>query len=287
MLSKRKAVCDAIVVAVFAALALGPWARVFGDRMDLAHMLSGPSAAHPLGTDNMGRDLLVRIAAAVRDGVLPLWGGVVVGSALGLALGVIGIRLRGSWPLRLFDVAAAALASVPIGLVAFGWAAWNERAGLMPVLVSLSTLFAVRGYLQVRDLYRHDQNLGYWQAHQALGGTLTERVWRYGVLGGWRRALMQAWGFNLRVAVAIEASLSYLGFGIQEPNASFGNLLAAHFDLYLKGHGGILLVIVSVLGVTAAFPASAMNLGTVRWKRRHSQTWPLKSVSSASTSTAA
>ncbi len=275
MRDQRKAAADLLVILAFLALALGPWARLYGERMDLAHMLAGPSAAHPLGTDNMGRDLLVRVAAAIREGVLPLWGGVLVGTAAGLALGVLALLARarrGARPfLRAVDLGAALLASVPVGLVAFGWAAWNERAGLTPVLGSLASLFAVRAYLEVRDLDRHDQNLGYWQAHAALGGTLFSRIWRYGVRGGWARPLVSMLGFNLRVAVAIEASLSYLGFGIQEPKASFGNLLSAHFDLYLKGHWQILLLIVAVLAITAAFPASAASLALARRARREVQ----------------
>jgi peptide/nickel transport system permease protein len=271
------------IVAAFLLLALGPWARLFGERMDLAHMLADPSWQHPLGTDSMGRDLLVRVATAIREGVLPLWAGVLAGTAAGVLLGVgavIARERRGFRPAtRVFDVLAAVLAAVPVGLVAFGWAAVNERAGLMPVLVSLSTLFAIRAYLEVRNLDRHDQNLGYWQAHAALGGTKANRVWRYGVFGGWARPLATMLGFNLRVAVAIEASLSYLGFGIQEPKASFGNLLAAHFELYLKGHWQILLIIVAALALTAAFPASLVAL---RFKP-----WPSKNVSFASISTEA
>jgi len=71
---------------------------------------------------------------------------------------------------------------------------------------------------------------------------------------------MAVLGFQLRVAVAAEASLSFLGFGIQEPQPSFGNMLSSHFDLYLKGHWSVLLVIVGGLALAALFPASLAAL---------------------------
>jgi ABC-type dipeptide/oligopeptide/nickel transport system permease subunit len=74
-------------------------------------------------------------------------------------------------------------------------------------------------------------------------------------------------GFHLRTAVAIEASLSYLGFGIQEPSPSFGNMLAAHFDLYLKGQWYVLGILVLWLGVTAAFPQAVLTLSQSQVRR--------------------
>ena len=53
--------------------------------------------------------------------------------------------------------------------------------------------------------------------------------------------------FHMKMAVVIEASLSYLGFGVQEPQASFGNMLASHFELYLRGQWQIMLLIVDGL----------------------------------------
>src|SRR5690606_6943936 len=130
--------------------------------------------------------------------------------------------------------------SVPVGVVAFAWAAVQERAGLTPVLVSLAVVFAVRTALQVQDLFRHDAFLGYWEAHASMGGRLFSRLMSYGISGRWKWGLLDTLAFHLKAGVAIEASLSYLGFGIQEPQPSFGNILSSHLDLFLSGNWFIL-----------------------------------------------
>ncbi len=256
--------CSVLMVVAFALLLCVPWSIWFGARVNLADALALPSLRHPLGADSLGRDLLVRAAEAVLGAVLPLWLGVLVATLVGVLLG-IGMICLGTcrlWrPLiASFDAVAVVLVSVPVCLTAFAWAALREHAGLMPVLISLTLVFTLRTYLQVRDLYRKDETLAYWTAHAALGGRLLFRLVSYGIVTSWRRTLATSLGFHLRTAVAIEASLSYLGFGIQEPSASFGNMLAAHFDLFLKGQWYVLVVLIGCLAATAALPRALLIL---------------------------
>lgn len=246
----------------FALLAVVPWASIVSAEFNLTNMLATPSIAHPLGTDNLGRDLLVRLSEAVKYSVMPIWLGVLISSLLGCFLGVFSIQwriLKSMSPMvDLSRLLATVVVSIPVGLMAFSWAALGEQTGLVPVMCSICLVFALRNYLMICDLYRHDEHKGFWQAHASIGGRLGHRLWRYGVLGEWKWPLLDALGFHLKAAVAIEASLSYLGFGIQEPTASFGNMLASHFDLYLKGHWYVLIVIVCSLALCAAIPAIAL-----------------------------
>lgn len=251
---------DVLCVVAFLALVIFPWGDFLGRGMSLSSMLQPPSFVHPLGTDNLGRDLLVRCADAVRGAVLPLWFGVLVATLCGVALAILSITLESHRTWGYFSLwlqgFAAILASIPVGIAAFAWAVYSEKAGLGPVLFAVSVLFFVRAFLQSIDLYRHDKFLGYWEAHRAIGGSQLSRLLKYGLRYSWKWRLADGFGFHLRAAVAIEASLSYLGFGIQEPNASFGNMLASHFDAYLKGDFHSLVIIVLMLALTAAFPAS-------------------------------
>jgi peptide/nickel transport system permease protein len=253
-----------IFLILFLLLVVIPWENFLNTGFELSNMLATPSFSHPLGTDNMGRDLLYRISQALRSSVLPLWGGVLLASACGCALGVFTIQVRVknlfSPFIDAFKLFAVVVVSIPIGLLAFSWAAFGEITGLMPVLVSMCLVFLMRSFLQIWDFYRHDEFKGYWEAHAAMGGSLGRRLWNYGIFGEWRWGLIEALSFHLKAAVAIEASLSYLGFGVQEPQPSFGNMLASHFDLYLKGHWYILFLIVGALALCAATPNAASAL---------------------------
>jgi len=261
-----------VVIVVVFSLTLGmPWSLWFSPKVNLSAALSSPAWAHPLGTDNLGRDLLARTGEALLGAVLPLWCGVLAATLLGMGLSLIMICLlrRQIWRpfVAWFDLVAAGVVSIPVCLAAFAWAALRERAGLVPVIYTLSTVVALRTYLQLRDLYRQDEQLAYWTAHAALGGSLLIRLIRYGLCAAWTQPLAMSLGFHLRTAVAIEASLSYLGFGVQEPSPSFGNMLAAHFDLYLKGQWYVLVILVLGLGVTASLPQAVLTLSRGETRR--------------------
>jgi ABC-type dipeptide/oligopeptide/nickel transport system permease subunit len=166
------------------------------------------------------------------------------------------------------DAAMALACGLPVGVVAFAWAAFREEAGLVAVMASLAPLAGALAYLRLRDLARRDAALAYWEAHRAAGGSLADRVLRYGIAGAWRAPLLALLGFLLRVAVAVEAALSYLGFGVVEPQASFGNILAAHFELYLRGEWRVLAVVAAALALAAAFPSALLEVGAALARSR-------------------
>lgn len=266
MLERRhlKSLMPIITLVAFACLALLPWELWYGGGVHLTDAMAPLSRTHPLGADNLGRDVVVRLAMAVRGAVAPLWLAVAAGCVAGIGASWITLVWRGSRPGHVLVTGLDALAGIGAGLpaviVAFGLAVLWEGAGLMPVAVSLAVLFGLRSYLEVQDWARQDSRLGFWTAHAALGGSAGKRLWRYGVFGAWRAPLLQSLAFHLRAAVAVEAALSYLGFGVQEPQASFGNMLSSHFDLYLKGDWQILIIIVAALVLTVAVPVAVSRL---------------------------
>ena len=255
---------DIGATALFCILALVPWAHWLSDKINLQSMNAMPSWQHPLGTDVMGRDLLVRLGQAASKAVWPLWFAVTLASALGIALALLTLSSteyrvpRSTW-LALEGIAAV-LASIPVTVTTFLWAAFFEQAGATSVITSLCLVFTARAFLHIKNLFRQDSKLAYWTAHEAMGGRTLKRLWRYGVSSSWAPDLLNGLSLNLRVAVTVEASLSYLGFGMQEPEASFGNILATHFDGYLKGHWWVLTMTILALAVTASAPQAAVRL---------------------------
>ena len=103
----------------------------------------------------------------------------------------------------------------------------------------------------VQSEFAIDRHLGYWVAHRSLGGSLGQRVWQYGALRRWRDIFIENLVFHMSMAVSIEAALSYLDFGIQPPHLSYGNILSAHYHLFLKGHW--LQLGVTVVGMAVAY----------------------------------
>lgn len=255
---------DLTIIAIFIGVALLPWEQFVTNRVNLTNILAPISLQHPLGTDNLGRDLVTRIHLAITDTVLPLWILVLVSCLGGGAVAVANLVLRGRYVIvrfvgLLIDLMAIIVVSIPVGILVFYYTLSFERAGFLPVALALSVIFAFRTYFEVINLFKESSALGYWQAHQALGGSLWYRVLRYGILGSWKWSLLNSLSFNLTVVVTIEASLSYLGFGIQEPVASFGNMLASHFDIYLKGQMELLIILIGAISLTATFPISLVN----------------------------
>jgi peptide/nickel transport system permease protein len=246
-------------LAFFLSLAIFPWDHFYPAKISLSSIASPISWDHLLGADNLGRDLLTRLAGAVQGAVLPLWVSVSVFTVLGISLGFLALVIAQknkflSQLISLSQIVAAVFASLPVSVAIFFLVVKFDAVGLWPVLIVLGALFALRSYLQMFNLFEEDHRLAYWQAHHAMGGSIAGRIFRYGLMNRWGGNLFSSYCFHLQIAVAIEASLSYLGFGVQEPQASFGNMLASHFDMYLKGHWQIVAIIVFVMFVVTQAP---------------------------------
>ncbi len=261
---------DLIFLAAFILLILFQFVQAIPgvsniqDSLDLGNALSPPSLTHPMGTDNLGRDLLLRLSEVMTRTVIPLWIGVFCSLLVGIICAFIFIHCIGHRLLgvaeKIFFFLTSFVASIPISVICFGVAVVIERSNLFSVLLPLVVLFGMQTYHTITNFYRRDQRLGFWVAHQTMGGSLAGRILRYGILRSWRQDILSLLSFQLKVAISIEASLSYLGFGIQEPDPSFGNMLASHFDLYLKGEWSILLFIILIFILTSAVPVSITRI---------------------------
>lgn len=243
---------DLLLLMVFAGLTWVPFASWFSDTPDLSLANLGPQWTHPLGTDALGRDLLVRLTAALRYTVQPLWAIVSLSSLGGYALASLAPYRLG---LQLIVHAMAVLiGALPIGISVFFMAAIHEKTGLSTVLLAMAALSFALSYLRLTGLLARDQNLLFWQAHHAIGGSLGHRILRYGWCSHWRGELVQQWASLLALSIGVEASLSYLGFGVAEPLPSLGNILASHFSDMVHGQFRVALLVVLLLALVVAVP---------------------------------
>lgn len=260
----RKNFIDVVIVMCSLALL---WFALSTDQVtavSLGNMMQAPSMDHVLGTDNLGRDLAQRLGSVFINAVIPLWLCVLIASALGIGIAILHVAGTLWRPYKQLNLLIQSLislaASVPVGIAAFVAAAHFGQAGLQPVFWTLLGFFTIRMFLMTVNLYARDQGLAYWQAHESLGGTLTHRLWFYGVTAHWKHELWDQTRFHMGACIAIEAAISYLGFGIQEPHASFGNMLASHFDSYLHGQWVQLIIIVISMTFLSLLPTAAERL---------------------------
>jgi ABC-type dipeptide/oligopeptide/nickel transport system permease subunit len=199
-----------------------PNAQVLLDR------LQSPSASHPLGTDELGRDQLARLLAATR---ISLWAalqatvvGVVLGVPLGLLAGTVGGRLDGVVS-RAFD----AVQSVPALILAIAVVAVLGRQ-LTPAMISIGVAFSPTFYRVSRAAASTVAGETYVEASRSMGQRTTRIVLDH-VLGNVAAALVVVISTTFAFGILAEAALSYLGLGTQPPSASLGSMLTSAANL--------------------------------------------------------
>ncbi|PYR79257.1 MAG: peptide ABC transporter permease [Acidobacteria bacterium] len=216
----------AVIVAVAALAALvGPLLTPYDPSAQaLALRLQGPSLAHPLGLDELGRDILARLLAGARISFLV--GVVVVGvsSAIGMTLGSIAGYFGGVVDdaiSRVIDV----LMAFPGILLAIALV-----AVLGPSLTNVVLALCVIGWVGYARLVRGQalraREFEYVQAARALGAGPGRVVLRHVLPTAIPAVVVQA-TLGMAGAIIAEASLSFLGLGVQPPTPSWGTMLDA------------------------------------------------------------
>ena len=206
-------------------------APVFGSpvHQDFAHGLSksgfpiGISARYPLGTDTLGRSMLARLAYGARASMVVASVSTVSTLTVALAVGVVAGFQRGrteSALMRLTDVALA----FPAVLVALILAALLP-AGLFRVLVIITVLFWAYPARIVYSEALRMRSRGFVEAAEASGSSARATIRRH-ILPHLFPLVVSYAPLNAAAAILFEATLSYLGAGIDPPAASWGNMIA-------------------------------------------------------------
>jgi peptide/nickel transport system permease protein len=207
-----------VLVAVFAPLLAThhPLATDYGA------MLSPPSAQHWLGTDAHGRDVYSRLLYGSRTALLVGFGASVIGATLGAVLGVASAYFGGKLDLvlqRFMDV----FLSLPLIILALsvvvilGTGAFNVILAIMIPMVPRCALVVRSSALAIREM-------PYIDAARAAGYGHLRIILRHMLPNVMAAYLILLTAF-LGQAILAEASLSFLGLGVQEPTAAWGLML--------------------------------------------------------------
>ncbi|MDH6120204.1 peptide/nickel transport system permease protein [Kitasatospora sp. GAS204A] len=219
----------AAMLASLVVLALaGPllWGAA-ADRPDPAAVLQGPSAAHPFGTDNLGRDVLDRVLTATRPSLLLALAAVLLGATGGILLGastaVVGRRAR-----RLLTGLINLLLAFPALLVAM-FLAVVFGAGADGAMLALAVA-GVPGFARLaQTLAAAVAGTDHLASARVLGLRRHRLLWRH-VLPNIAEPLLLSTTTAAGTALVALAGLSFLGLGVQPPGYDWGQLLNQGLD---------------------------------------------------------
>ena len=189
---------------------------------DLSQRLNGPSRAHPLGLDELGRDLLARLLLGARISLAVGFAVVTISSLIGVTVGAIAGYLGGIVDDvlgRIMDI----LLAFPGILLAIALV-----AVLGPSLVNVVFALVVIGWVGYARLVRGQvlkvREMEYVQAARAAGAPISRVLVRHVIPATFSAVTVQA-TLGMAGAIIAEASLSFLGLGVQPPTPSWGTML--------------------------------------------------------------
>jgi peptide/nickel transport system permease protein len=195
--------------------------------LDLRNRLSPPIGLggtwlHPLGTDELGRDVLARLIYSIRTSLLIAFGATIIGALVGTSLGFLAAHFRG-----LVEQAVLALvdfsASLPFLILALAVLAFFGNSMLL--LVCLLGLHAWERYARIaRGLALSAGAQGYAAAVRQLGAS-PWRIYGRHVLPNIASTLIVSMTLAFPEIILLESGLSFLGLGVQPPETSLGSMV--------------------------------------------------------------
>jgi peptide/nickel transport system permease protein len=209
------------VLAVVAAIA--PLITPFDpNAQSLRDRLQGPSSTHWLGTDDLGRDVLSRMMVSARVSLLAALQATVVSIVLGVPLGLAAGYFRG-WTDAIASRIADAVMAIPGLLFAMAIIAILGR-DVTNAMIAIGVVNAPRFFRVVRGSTFVVREQPYIQAAHATGGG-SAWIIRSHVLPNVAPPLIVQVSLSMGFAILFEAALSFLGLGVQPPDASWGTML--------------------------------------------------------------
>ena len=252
-----------VVVAALVVLAVGaPWIAPRDPLLvDIGNQLLEPGGAFPFGTDQSGRDVLSRVIWGTRASLGVSAAAVAIGLAGGVMLGLLAGFYRGGWleqaTMRFLD----AIGAIPILIWAIAlvgiFGVGDLRAGPF-VLANEAKLMILLGVLYIPTLARVTYTTALVQSQanfvlaRRLQGAGGLRIMVSDVLPNCLSPVIVQATLLLAIGIVIEASVSFVGLGVQPPTPSWGNMLADARNYLMSGEWWI-----------SVFPGLAISLAVV------------------------
>jgi peptide/nickel transport system permease protein len=241
-----------LVVVAVAAPVIAPYDPI---RQSLRGRLSAPTLAgadgkaHLIGTDHLGRDVLSRAIYGARVSLLVGLAAVVVGGIVGASLGLLA-GFRGGWTDSIIMTLADAQLAFPFILLAIG-----IIAVLGPSFPTLIVVIGLSGWVTYARVLRSQvlvlRSREFVDAIHALGGSVARVIARH-ILPNVLSSLVVIATLELARAIVLEATLSFLGLGVQPPTPSWGGMVhegREYLDSawWISTAPGIVLMLTSII----------------------------------------
>ena len=220
-----------VIAMIFMAVFAEILTSIDPEDNNLEYMLTAPGEMFFLGTDQFGRDLLTRIIYGARTALFVGFTCAIIGSSLGLVLGVASAYFGGMFDLiiqRVVDVIMA----FPLIILALAVVA-TLGPGVENVIIAITIPFIPQCARVVRSNALAIREIPYIDAARALGFSHMRIIMRHMVPNVMAPFLIMLTSF-LGQAILLEASLSYLGMGVQEPTAAWGLMLQGGAEEYAE-----------------------------------------------------
>jgi len=192
----------------------------------------GGGWGHPLGTDDLGRDVLARLVSSLQTSLVIALGAVIISAAIGTSIGILAAHL-GGWVDQVVVAAVDAQVSVPFIIISLTLTAIFGNN--LVLFVFILGLFGWERYTRLaRAMTMASRGRGYVLAMTTLGFSWP-RIYLRHVLPNIASTLLVTATISFPEVILLETSLSFLGLGIQPPMTSLGNMLGFGRSYLLTG----------------------------------------------------
>ncbi len=254
-----------LVVAVVAAAA-GPWLAPYDPLgVDLASNYQPSSWAHPLGTDHLGRDTLSRLVVGARVSL----GIALAATGAGLLIGAV-IGLLAAWRRGVIDLVFMQLVDILLALPELLLAITAITVlgrGTVSTVVAVA-IYAVPSFARiVRAAAQPIVNADFVTAARAAGASDTRVLWRH-VLPGCAPPMLAHATVMLGSAILLASGLSFLGLGVQPPEAEWGAMLSRGRELVRTAPLGAVAPGVAITATVLSFSLLGDGLRDAGRRRR-------------------
>ena len=209
---------------LMALLPYGPFEQV-------SKPLTRPCIQHPLGCDELGRDLAVRIIYGSRISLAVGLIATSIAMFIGVMIGVTA-GFKGGWFDILLMRAVEILMCFPIFLLLLIIMAYFQEYKFEQSILAVIAVIALTGWIGMAQIARGEvlkqREMTYVKAAQSSGASMSGIIFRH-ILPNILGTVMITFSFGAAGAILSESSLSFLGFGVQPPTASWGGMLRSAF----------------------------------------------------------